>query len=381
MLLNSKFSSLLLISYNKSIRRASGHLHLLTSDRSPKNLKITLTRQQQQAFANYFNLTPQNNTQTLASVISEAEKTLGQNVPYAASIKGMQKLLDSHHFKKLVKSQANYFYHYLQVDHNLVEMGNKVMKHTAPHVHPNSSAYPVPLPFRGLVITLLGGLLDEGSLRSVSETSVTNSNSKNTEKLSTVQTVAEINGLIEAALNIHRNICNSTTDKITNGMNKMAVLVGDYCLAKACQLLSGLSSPEAVEKISSTLSVNSQRASLDLEHSNLLLKNCCETLVIISEQNEHKQTRNDETEMNRPRSSRRKDIANFAENLNNAHNSLLDNKIAEAFHYKNACLQFLHDFETTTSTDKNETATSEDYRILLINLVNAFLPVEEELVK
>ena len=124
---------------------------------------------------------------------------------------------DSQHFKVLIKSQSfavTNFLYYSDKEHNLKDLAEDVIRHEAPNIHPNSNLYPVPLPFRGLIISLLGGLIREAHQPSNwTETSV--------------QAIAEINGLMEAAINIHRNITGMSGDKMSNSMNKMAVLMNE----------------------------------------------------------------------------------------------------------------------------------------------------------
>lgn len=365
----------------------------LSNARPAPSAQLNATTVQQQAFISFLR---SKETTTLRKVIAEAQSSLGENTPLTTSVKGMKTLLDSRHFKRLLDKNSSKLLEFAYSDPNnkLVDMANDVIKHKAPNPHPNSSQYPVPLPFRGLVISLLGGLICEngGKVEVVEDG----------EKYSAVQVIAEINGLIEAALNIHRNITQSSQDKISNNMNKMAVLGGDYCLAKACQLLSKLSSPEAVEKISFTLSAISQRASGDVEHSNLLLKSCCETLVIleqVSEKGNSKSFEENQNHISTSISSKINQVSKFSENLNSAHTALLNDNVDMALYYKFECIKFLRNYkidekiEMSAVTENVDLSTelskqyqssavpglsSEQCRHLLVNLVEAFLPVERK---
>merc|ERR1712048_1351621 len=89
----------------------------------------------------------------------------------------------------------------------------------------------------------------------------------------------------------------SNTDKLGVKINKLAILGGDFVLAKACQLLADLESPKAVEKIAESLSHISQNAASDQDHSDLLLQNCCEAIVIIDADRSLSQNTNTDTDI------------------------------------------------------------------------------------
>merc|ERR1712178_599316 len=97
--------------------------------------------------------------------------------------------------------------------HPLVDVAKNVMTNVAPKtlVHDNASKHPVPLPFRGIIVAMIGSIFKPGDKK--------------------VSSIAEINGLISAGMNIHRNILphipKTGTSKQENAVlltaNKLAV--------------------------------------------------------------------------------------------------------------------------------------------------------------
>lgn len=252
-------------------------------------------------------------------------------------------------------------------NHTLVKIVNDVTSNTAPSIHPNQKNHPVPLPFRGMVISLLGSLI-----------SSVQSNQNSPEKISkSVQTLAEINGLIEAAINIHRNIhqksenlsqqISAQEQKFLLKINKLAVLVGDYCLARACELLANLNNPEAVYQIANTLSEISANSSVGEEHSNLLLASCCETIFIVDENSKNSENSRSDLLVSQEQ------VKNFAKNLGQAHLSLLDDNLQSAYQHKQLCLEFLDNFD-----DNLINVETLEYKKLLQHLIEAFLPIEND---
>merc|ERR1712156_1297527 len=166
--------------------------------------------------------------------------------------------------------------------HPLVDVAKNVISNVAPItlVHDNASKHPVPLPFRGIIVAMIGSIFKTGDKK--------------------VLSIAEINGLISAGMNIHRNILPQipkTGSKRENSIlltaNKLAVLVGDVLLAKANEITANLENPKAAAKISDMLSEISQisvdkcknhiKPSKDnIDHSILLWRECCETVVMVA---------------------------------------------------------------------------------------------------
>merc|ERR1712061_338483 len=116
----------------------------------------------------------------------------------------------------MIVKQSKFVFQFLDSKHPLVDVANNVMTHVAPTtlVHDNASKHPVPLPFRGIIVAMIASIFKTGDKK--------------------VLSIAEINGLISAGMNIHRNILPQipkTGSKRENSIlltaNKLAVLVGD----------------------------------------------------------------------------------------------------------------------------------------------------------
>lgn len=343
----------------------------------PSNFHLTANQEQRQAFSSFIKY---NDTQALTKVLSKATEKLSEEnqAPLSTSVAGMQKLLNSEIFIGLVQKHVPMVSDYLlfRREHSLwknVAMPI-VYNNSAPSVKDNSKVHPVPLAFRGVLISLLGNLIYNY------ENTIHLEKGSQNKAQNEVQTIAEINGLIECAMNLHRNISQfSDTDKLGVKINKLAILGGDFVLAKACQLLADLESPKAVEKIAESLSHISQNAASDQDHSDLLLQNCCEAIVIIDAdrslliQNTETDAENPENLNSEIISTKIKEttekVIKFIGNLNQAYLALLEEDNDKAYSCKKQCLELLDSFEVT-KVEKLE------YKELLMHLVHAFLPVE-----
>ena len=129
---------------------------------------------------------------------------------------------------------------------------------------------------------------------------------------------------------------------------------------------------EAVEKIAESLSHISQNAASDQDHSDLLLQNCCEAIVIIDADRSldaaDPEKLNPEIISTKIKETTEK-VIKFIENLNQAYLALLEEDNDKAYSCKKQCLEILDSFEVT-KVEKME------YKELLMHLVHAFLPVE-----
>jgi len=218
--------------------------------------------------------------------------------------------------------------------------------------HENASKHPVPLPFRGIMVAMVANIFKPGDKK--------------------VLSIAEINGLISAGMNIHRNILpyiridkdtSPQESQILITANKLAVLVGDVLLAKANSLTANLENPKAAAKISDMLSEISQN-SVDTmkstssdeklkDHSILLWKECCETVVMVAggDQEEYRI------------------VGQFIEQVGKSYVSLVEEDNSKSFDHKMKAMQYLDELESY----KQEMAENIN---LIRSLTQAFLPID-----
>ena len=189
-----------------------------------------------------------------------------------------------------------------------------------------------------------------------------------------VLSIAEINGLISAGMNIHRNILPqipTTGPKHENAVlltaNKLAVLVGDVLLAKANEITANLENPKAAAKISDMLSEISQisvdkcknhikdpSSKNNIDHSILLWRECCETVVMVAggDKEEYKL------------------IGNFIEYVGTSYVNLVEEDLKSSFQNKIKALECLDELE---KVHRHEMAHNIN---LLRSLTQAFLPID-----
>lgn len=283
-----------------------------------------------------------NDIPQLHNEINKAQQCLGSNIPLAASVMGMQELVDSPHFQTMVAKQSRFVRAFLKSKHPLVGVTKNVMSNVAPSTcqnHENAAKHPVPLPFRGIIVAMIGAIFKPDDKK--------------------VLSIAEINGLISAGMNIHRNILPQITqtgqDKvILSTANKLAVLVGDVLLAKANSLTAELENPAAAAKISEMLSEVSQM-SVDRahDHSTVLWRECGETVVLVAGGS------SEEYEV----------IGEFIENIGLSYVALVENDYNSAYEKKQQALASLDklEFHRHQMADKIN---------LLRSLTQAFLPID-----
>merc|ERR1712178_355534 len=200
--------------------------------------------------------------------------------------------------------------------HPLVDVAKNVMTNVAPKtlVHDNASKHPVPLPFRGIIVAMIGSIFKPGDKK--------------------VLSIAEINGLISAGMNIHRNILPqipTTGPKHENAVlltaNKLAVLVGDVLLAKANEITANLENPKAAAKCKNHIKDPSSKNNID--HSILLWRECCETVVMVAggDKEEYKL------------------IGNFIEYVGTSYVNLVEEDLESSFQNKIKALKCLDELE------------------------------------
>lgn len=274
--------------------------------------------------------------------ISKAQHKLGKSEPLATSLKGMQDLIDSPHFYTIVLKHSKFVNKFMKSSHPLSTVAKTVLTNSAPSSHPNSKNIPVPLAFRGILVALIAKVFS------------TTNNQPQQKKL---LLLAEINGLLEAGFNIHHHMLpQSGTDLVTKTANKLGVLVGDACLAKAASLISELDHPAAAHKISETLA----QVSVSLmvpgkEHSDRLLKDCCETVVMLAK------GKREEFDL----------VACFVEQLCFAYVALLEEDYEKCLQCKMAAVEALDRLGKWRPE-------SNDHIDTIRNLTQAFLPVESQ---
>lgn len=309
-----------------------------------------------------------NDTPQLHNEINKAQQCLGEsNIPLATSVMGMQELIDSPHFQTMVVKQTKFVRAFRKSGHPLDDVAKNVMTNVAPKtlVHENSGKHPVPLPFRGIIVAMVASIFKPGDKK--------------------VLSIAEINGLISAGMNIHRNILpyipksgSKQENTVLLTANKLAVLVGDVLLAKANELTAELENPKAAAKISDMLSEISQisvdknrnnnstienKTDFDsknqnstnkiIDHSTVLWRECCETVVMVAG--------GDKQEYNI--------IGEFIEHVGSSYICLVEEKLGESFDHKLKALDCLDKLEVC----RHEMAENIN---LLKGLTQAFLPID-----
>lgn len=297
----------------------------------------------------------------LHNEIHKAQINLGEsNIPLATSVMGMQELIDSPHFQTMVVKQSKFVRAFWKSKHPLVDVAKNVMTNVAPKTldGENAEKHPVPLPFRGIIVAMVGSIFKPGDKK--------------------VLSIAEINGLISAGMNIHRNILPripstglKQENQVLTTANKLAVLVGDVLLAKANELTAELENPRAAAKISDMLSeisqisvktqdissqnTNNQNCTQDIDHSTVLWRECCETVVLVAggEQVEYQI------------------IGDFIENVGKSYVCLVENDHKSSFERKVRALECLDELEVF----RHQVAEKKSIN-LLRGLTKAFLPID-----
>jgi len=295
----------------------------------------------------------------LHNEINKAQINLGEsNIPLATSVMGMQELIDSPHFQTMVVKQSKFVRAFRKSKHPLVDVAKNVMTNVAPKTldGENAKKHPVPLPFRGIIVAMVGSIFKPGDKK--------------------VLSIAEINGLISAGMNIHRNILphipqssSKQENQVLTTANKLAVLVGDVLLAKANELTAELENPKAAAKISDMLSEisqisvetqniysqNTDKTGKDIDHSTVLWRECCETVVLVAggEKEEYQI------------------IGDFIENVGNSYVYLVENDHKMSFEHKVRALRCLDELEVF----RHQVAEKKSIN-LLRGLTKAFLPID-----
>jgi len=269
---------------------------------------------------------------------------------------GMQELIDSPHFQTMVVKQSKFVRAFRKSKHPLVDVAKNVMTNVAPKTldGENAKKHPVPLPFRGIIVAMVGSIFKPGDKK--------------------VLSIAEINGLISAGMNIHRNILphipqssSKQENQVLTTANKLAVLVGDVLLAKANELTAELENPKAAAKISDMLSEisqisvktqnskNTDTTGKDIDHSTVLWRECCETVVLVAGGGK------EEYQI----------IGEFIENVGNSYVFLVENDHKSSFEHKVRALKCLDELEVFRHQVAEKTSIN-----LLRGLTKAFLPID-----
>lgn len=105
----------------------------------------------------------------LHNEIHKAQINLGEsNIPLATSVMGMQELIDSPHFQTMVVKQSKFVRAFRKSKHPLVDVAKNVMTNVAPKTldGENAEKHPVPLPFRGIIVAMVGSIFKPGDKKS-----------------------------------------------------------------------------------------------------------------------------------------------------------------------------------------------------------------------